>query len=304
MKKPILVILAAGMGSRFGGLKQIIPVGPNGEVIMDYSLFDAKKAGFEKVVFIIKKAIEKDFKEVIGNRIEKIMEVEYAYQELDILPAGFSVPEGREKPFGTSHAVLCAKEYIDAPFAIINADDYYGAEGFAKIYDFLSKMDQNSFEYGMVGYQIENTVTDNGTVTRGVCNANENNHLSYIVETSNIEKTETGARERLNENEYQTIEKGTLVSMNFWGFNRNFLDVLETSFPEFLVSKLPLNPQKMEFLLPNSVQDLIERKIGTVEVIPCSDIWWGITYKEDTNSVVEAISRMHTEGKYPTPLWK
>ncbi|MFI3140896.1 MAG: sugar phosphate nucleotidyltransferase [Clostridia bacterium] len=304
MNKPILVILAAGMGSRFGGLKQLEPIGANGELIIDYSIFDAKRAGFERVVFIIKKEIEEVFKKTIGERIEKHMQVNYAYQELDKLPAGFSVPQGRIKPFGTSHALICAKKFIDAPFAIINADDYYGVQAYKKIFDFLTKMDETAQEYAMMGYRVENTVTDKGSVTRGICVADKNEYLQEIVETSDIEKFGDGARVFNKEtNDYDIIEKGSLVSMNYWGLNPSFIDLIERDFVKFLDENLKTNPEKCEYLLPNSVADLIPQGVK-VKVLDNSERWYGITYKEDQEDVVNKISQMHQDEKYPTPLWK
>ncbi|MDL2254415.1 NTP transferase domain-containing protein [Ruminococcaceae bacterium OttesenSCG-928-I18] len=305
MKKPVLVVLAAGMGSRYGGLKQIDPVGPNGEVIIDYSLYDAKKAGFEKVVFIIKHEIEKDFKEVIGNRMEKNMQVAYAYQQLDKLPAGFSVPEGREKPFGTSHALLCAKGEIDGPFAVINADDYYGPAAYRTLYDFFAQNHGGGKNhYAMVGYHVENTVTEHGSVTRGVCKADHGGFLTEIVETSGIEKTPEGARAPgEGEHTWVQLAKGTLVSMNFWGFDESFLRALEEGFPAFLREELPKNPMKAEYLLPASVDREIRKGAADVKVLSSSDRWWGVTYKEDKPGVMAALAEKHAQGQYPTPLW-
>ena len=305
MKKPVLVVLAAGMGSRYGGLKQIDPVGPNGEVIIDYSLYDAKKAGFEKVVFIIKHEIEKDFKEVIGNRMEKNMQVAYAYQQLDKLPAGFAVPQGREKPFGTSHALLCAKEEIDGPFAVINSDDYYGPSAYKTIYDFLSQgHGGGKNHYAMVGYHVENTVTEHGSVTRGVCKADADGFLTEIVETSGIEKAPEGARAPGPDGKsWVPLEKGTLVSMNFWGFDESFLSAIEAGFPAFLEENLPKNPQKCEYLLPASVDAEIRKSAADVKVLSSADRWWGVTYKEDKPGVMDALRKKQEEGQYPTPLW-
>lgn len=310
MSKPILVVLAAGMGSRYGGLKQIDPVGPDGEVIIDYSVFDAVKAGFEKVVFIIKREIEKDFKEVIGERMSKNVQVEYAFQELDKLPAGYTVPEGRVKPWGTTHAVLCAKDKLDGPFAVINADDYYGPEAYRKIYDFLSADKSAGGEnpgrhhFGMVGYLVENTVTDAGSVARGVCEADENGFLADIVERLKIEKTAAGARFTEDDGQSWTeLPAGTLVSMNFWGFDQSFLEKAEKGFPAFLDANLPVNPMKCEYLLPTTVDGMIKGGIADVKVMSSSDKWYGVTYKEDKPGVVKAIADKHASGQYPTPLW-
>ncbi len=307
MNKPVLVVLAAGMGSRYGGLKQIDPVGPDGEVIIDYSIYDAVQAGFEKVVFIIKHEIEKDFKEAIGNRIAKNIQVEYAFQQLDQLPAGFTVPEGREKPWGTTHAVLAAKSVIDGPFAVINADDYYGPEAFKNIFAFLSqpKADNGKHHYCMVGYRVENTVTDHGTVARGVSQADENGYLKNIVERLKIEKTATAARFTEDDGKTWTdLPAGTLVSMNFWGFDENFIASAEKRFAAFLEANVPVNPMKCEYLLPFSVDNMIQAGEADVKVLESSDIWYGVTYKEDKPGVMQALAEKHKSGLYPTPLWE
>ncbi len=305
MEKPILVVLAAGMGSRYGGLKQIDPVGPNKELIIDYSLYDAKRAGFEKVVFIIKHEIEEDFKRAIGNRVEKNIEVAYAFQQLEKLPKGFSVPQGRVKPFGTSHALLCAKEFINGPVAVINADDYYGPEAYKALYQFLTEPKSNQkHHYAMVGYHVENTVTEHGSVTRGVCKADENGFLCNIVETTGIEKAEIGARAPAEKDgEWEKIAPETLVSMNFWGFDKSFIEELEAEFPNFLAENLPKNPEKCEFLLPSSIQLLIKSEKADVKVLSSSDRWWGVTYQEDKPGVMQALKQKHESGQYPTPLW-
>ncbi len=306
MKKPVLVVLAAGMGSRYGGLKQIDPIGPNGELIIDYSLYDAKKAGFEKVVFIIKHAIEKDFKEAIGERMAQNIEVEYAFQELDMLPKGYSVPEGRVKPWGTTHAVMAAAEKIDGPFAVINADDYYGPQAYKAIYDFLTKESKEDAKehYAMVGYLIENTVTDHGTVSRGVCMADENGFLSDIVERTKIKKTENGAAYTEDDgNSWTDLPQGTLVSMNFWGFETGILEKAQRDFSQFLDAEIPKNPEKCESLLPNYVGELIEKGESDVKVLQSTDIWQGVTYQEDKPSVMQSIKEKHDSGMYPTPLW-
>lgn len=306
MEKPVLVVLAAGMGSRYGGLKQIDPVGPDGEVIIDYSLYDAKKAGFEKVIFIIKHEIEEDFKRVIGSRIEKDMEVAYAFQQLEDLPAGYSVPEGRVKPWGTTHAVLAARDLIHGPFAVINADDYYGPEAYKVLYEFLSTPSpaDGKQHYAMVGYRVENTVTDHGTVARGVSRANAEGYLTDIVERTKIEKTATGAR--FTEDEGQTwtdLPAGTLVSMNFWGLQDGFLKLAEQDFPAFLDKNVPENPLKCEALLPNYVGELIGQEKADVKVLESRDVWYGVTYKEDKPGVMQALAAKHQSGQYPTPLW-
>lgn len=306
MQKPVLVVLAAGMGSRYGGLKQIDPVGPDGEVIIDYSIYDAVQAGFEKVVFIIKHEIEKDFKEVIGSRISKDVEVAYAFQEIDMLPQGFSVPEGRKKPWGTTHAVLAAKDLIDGPFAVINADDYYGPGAFKTIYNFLTTPQpaDGKQHFAMVGYQVENTVTDEGSVARGVCQSDANGYLVEIQERLRIEKTESGARFTEDDgNSWTNLPAGTLVSMNFWGFTKDFITMAEQDFPNFLNTNLPVNPEKAEFLLPFSVDTMIKAGQADVKVLGSPDKWYGVTYKGDKPGVMAALAEKHANGQYPTPLW-
>ncbi|NLW79226.1 MAG: nucleotidyltransferase [Ruminococcaceae bacterium] len=307
MDKPVLVVMAAGMGSRYGGLKQIDPMGPNGEVIIDYSVYDAVQAGFEKVIFIIKHGIEKAFHQAIGDRISRYIQVEYAFQELGALPAGFTVPEGREKPWGTTHAVLAAKEKINGPFAVINADDYYGPQAYKVLYDFMTapKPADGKHHFAMVGYKVENTVTDHGAVTRGVCQADAGGTLTDIVERAKIEKTPTGARYTEDDGKSWTdLPPGTLVSMNFWGFDTDFLREAEAGFPAFLEKNLPVNPMKCEYLLPSTVDDIIKSGKADVKVLQSGDVWYGITYKEDKPGVQAAIAQKHRDGQYPTPLWE
>ena len=307
MKKPILVVMAAGMGSRYGGLKQMDPVGNHGQVIMDYSLFDARRAGFETVVFIIKHEIEEDFKRLVGSRIEKVMDVRYAFQQLDNLPAGYSVPEGRTKPWGTSHAILSAKDVIDAPFAVINADDYYGPEAFKVIYDYLvANPDKDGmYEYAMVGYLLKNTVTENGHVARGVCVTNANGYLDSVTERTHIEKTETGARFTEDDGATWTDLSGdTVVSMNLWGFTPSFLKETEDRFAAFLDKALVENPLKGEYFLPSVVSQLIAEDKARVKVLHSHDKWYGVTYKEDKPVVVAAIKAMTESGLYPDNLWE
>jgi len=303
MKEPILVIMAAGMGSRYGGLKQIDPVGMHGEIIIDYSIHDAYKAGFRRVVCIIKKEIEADFKEVIGNRIEKLMEVRYAYQRMDDLPGGYTVPEGREKPWGTGHAVLSARELIDAPFAVINADDYYGADAFRLIYDFLKKAEDGSkYDYAMVGYILENTLTENGHVARGVCQV-ENGRLLGVQERTRIEKH--GDRTEYTEDgeSWHVIPQGSTVSMNLWGFTPSVIAALSERFPAFLDRALKENPLKGEYFLPTVVNDLLAENKAEVSVFRSADRWYGVTYRQDKPVVEKAIRDMIAAGKYPERLW-
>lgn len=304
-QKPVLVIMAAGMGSRYGGLKQIDPVDREGDMIIDFSLYDAKEAGFDTVIFIIKKSIEKEFKEHIGNRIEKHMNVKYVYQENDRLPEGFSVPEGRVKPWGTGHAVLCCRDIIDGPFAVINADDYYGKTAFKAIYDRLSAQEDNDrYQYAMVGYQLYNTLTENGHVARGVCSVDEHGKLEDIHERTRIEKH--GDRAEFTEDEGTTWEylgRDTIVSMNMWGFTKSILDELETRFVPFLCRELQKNPQKCEYFLPFIVDELLKENKAEVTVLESPDRWYGVTYKEDKKMVTQALQAMKDSGLYPAILW-
>jgi len=304
LKKTTLVILAAGMGSRYGALKQIDPVGPNGEFILDYSVFDAKRAGFDKVVFIIKKAIEEEFKKAIGSRFEKHIEVGYAYQELDKLPKGYSVPEIRQKPWGTGHAVMCCKDAVDTPFAVINADDYYGCDAFAKIYDFLvSENKSETLDFCMAGFALKNTLAESGSVSRGVCTVTSENFLSDIVERVQIEKHGETIEFTEDNSTWSALSPETVVSMNCWGFPAQFLDCIEEKFAEFLAG-IKDNPEKAEFYLPNCVDSLIKEKTASVKVLNTSDKWYGITYKEDKDALMSALKMMTDKGKYPERLWK
>lgn len=303
MKKPILVVMAAGMGSRYGGLKQMDPVGPSGEVILDYSVFDALRAGFETVVFIIKHEIEEDFKSIVGSRIEPYMEVRYAFQDLTDLPAGYSVPEGRVKPWGTGQAITAGREVIDAPFAVINADDYYGVECFKLLYDYLSQPRQAN-EYCMVGYLLKNTVTDAGSVARGVCQADEQGNLVVINERTRIEKYEGGIHFTEDDGASWTgLPENTLVSMNMWGFQPELVQVLQDRFPAFLDQTAAANPLKGEYLLPNVVGQMLKEGAATVKVLASPDKWYGVTYREDKPGVIQAMRDKADAGVYPTPLW-
>lgn len=305
MKKPVLVIMAAGMGSRYGGLKQIDPVDDEGQIIMDFSIYDAKQAGFEKAVFIIKKENENDFREAIGNRIEKSMAVSYSFQDINNIPDGFSVPEGRVKPWGTAHAVLSAIDEIEGPFAVINADDYYGQHAFKAIYEYLTTHeDDEKYRYTMVGYRLKNTVTDNGYVSRGVCELNEKRELVRVTERTRIEKRETGIAYSEDDGlTWTEIDGETLVSMNMWGFTRSMLDEIKKGFPEFLEKGLKENPMKCEYYLPAVVSRLLENDKATVRVLESEDKWYGVTYKEDKPVVVEAIRALKEAGLYPQKLW-
>lgn len=306
MKKPVLVIMAAGMGSRYGGLKQIDPVDNEGHIIMDFSIYDAKRAGFEKVVFIIKKAIEKEFKAGIGDRISQYMDVEYVYQELDTLPEGFEVPEGRVKPFGTGHAILSCKDVVDGPFAVINADDYYGVHAFQEIYNYLTENeDDEKYHYAMVGYILSNTLTENGYVSRGISEMDKDAFLTGITERTHIEQRDMGVQ--FTEDDGQTwedIAADSIVSMNMFGFTASMLKELECRFPEFLKKGLEENPMKCEYFLPSVVSDLIEEDKADVKVLRSEDRWYGITYKEDKEAVVSAVQKLKDTGVYPQHLWE
>ena len=305
-KKPVLVVMAAGMGSRYGGLKQIDPVGSQGEAILDYSLYDAHEAGFDTAVIIIKKAIEKDFMDTVGARLKKCpMEIRYAFQELDKeLPEGFEIPPERTKPWGTSHAVLCAKEEIgDAPFVVLNADDYYGKSAFKVAYDALMEAQEGNHYY-MVGYQLGNTVTDNGSVARGVCQTSEDGYLTAIVERTRIEKYEGGIRFTEDGENWEDLAFDTPVSMNMWGYTTEFLKEVEARFPKFLKETVPGNPAKAEIFLPMTVGELLQEGKATVKVLRSPDKWYGVTYAADKPQVVAALKAMTQEGKYPDGLWK
>lgn len=283
-----LVVMAAGMGSRFGGLKQLEPLGKNGEVLLDYSVIDAKKAGFNKVVFVIKKAIEDDFKRLVGNRIEKYIDVDYVFQELDRLPKGFTPPADRQKPYGTGHAVLCCKDKVHEPFAVINADDYYGAGAYKKVFDAL----ENGENYYMVGYRLYNTLTENGTVSRGVCSINDNGYLNGVKEYTKIYGDCT-----YEEDENKgTLSPDTVVSMNLWGFTPDIFDYLEKGFIEFLQKNN--DNIKSEFFLPFLVDDLIKSGKKQVGVLVAEDKWYGMTYKEDKQTLQNALNEMQEKGLY------
>ncbi len=305
MNKPVLVIMAAGMGSRYGGLKQLDPVGSHGQLIIDYSIYDAKRAGFETVVFVIKPEIEADFKEAIGDRVSKVMDVKYAYQLKEDLPEGYSVPAGRTKPWGTAHAALAARNIVDGPFAVINADDYYGPEAYQEIYNYLSThQDGDMYEYVMVGYLLKNTVTENGTVARGVCEETADHFLTQVTERTKIEK---GEPPRYTEDDGATwtdLSADTIVSMNMWGFTRSFLDEALARFPAFLDKTLAENPEKGEYFLPTVVSQLIDEGKARVKVLRSEDKWYGVTYREDKPTVVAAISEKTAAGLYPDRLWE
>ena len=305
-KKPVLVVMAAGMGSRYGGLKQIDPVGNCGEAILDFSVYDAHEAGFETIVIIIKEAIKQDFMETVGARLAKApVEIRYAYQELDHLPEGYSVPEGRTKPWGTSHAVLCAKEAVDgAPFAVINADDYYGKSAFKTIYDALCKaQDTDKYDYCMVGYEVGKTVTENGSVARGVCYTDEKGYLTEVVERTRIEKYDGGIHFTEDGENWVDLTEDTIVSMNMWGFTPSFLEEIEKGFAAFLDDALKNNPLKGEYFLPFVVQTLLTANQATVKVETSADKWYGVTYAADKPVIVAALREKTAQGLYPHSLW-
>ena len=302
MNKPVLVIMAAGMGSRYGGLKQLDPVGRHDQVILDYSIYDARRAGFETVVFVIKEEIEEEFKVRVGRRVERHMDVKYVFQRRDDLPEGYTVPEGRVKPWGTAQAALAARHVVSGPFAIINADDYYGPEAYRKIYDYLSN--NRPYHYAMVGYRLRNTVTENGSVARGVCNVDEDGTLIDIHERTTIEKDGDNARYTEDDGRSWTaLPGGTLVSMNMWGFDRSFLDEAGDRFPAFLDKALAENPLKGEYFLPSVVDQLIREGKAQVQVLLSEDKWYGITYREDKPTVTAAVAAMTAAGLYPDELW-
>ena len=305
MNKPVLVVMAAGMGSRYGGMKQIDPVGPNGQVIMDYSLYDARRAGFETVVFVIKHEIEDAFKAAIGDRVSKVMQVHYAFQQLDELPAGYTIPEGRAKPWGTCHAVLAAKPFINGPFAVVNADDYYGPEAFRVMYEYLSThLDGELYDYCMVSYLLQNTVSENGSVARGVCQANPDGTLHSVTERTRIETYAGGIHYTEDGGESWTDLPGeTPVSMNLWGFSKSFLEEADRRFAGWLDENLAKNPLKCEYFLPLVVTELLEEGKARVQLLHSADKWYGVTYREDKPVVVDAIARMTREGLYPEDLW-
>ena len=305
MKKPILVVMAAGMGSRYGGLKQIDPVGKNGEIIMDFSIFDALQAGFSKVIFIIKEELLQDFKDVVGDRVSKYIPVEYVYQKLEDLPEGFTVPEGRVKPWGTGHAVLSARDRIDAPFAVINADDFYGGEAFKKIGAFLeTAQDDEKAHWAMVGYHLKNTLTENGHVARGVC-VEKNGVLDTVVERTHIEKRECGPAYTEDDGAtWHTLDEDATVSMNLWGFTPGFMEDLKRGFAAFLENEVPKNPLKAEYFLPFEVNDQIRAGKADVQVLKSADKWYGVTYKKDKPVVMQALADMMANGTYPDPLWR
>ena len=302
MKNPTLVILAAGMGSRFGGLKQIEPVDPDGHLIIDFSLFDAWRAGFRNVVFIITHEMEQEFRKCIGDRMERFFHVSYAYQELDRLPEGIPVPAERTKPWGTGHALACCRGVINGPFAVINADDFYGRTAFTEIFDFLAKQTDES-KYAMVGYLLKNTVTEFGSVARGVCQT-ENGLLTGITERTKIFKKGADAEYTEDGSHFITLPGDTVVSMNLWGFSAKILDELWFRMGAFLREAIKTDPLKCEYFLPFVVNEQLSDKSASVQVLPCEEIWYGVTYREDLDSVKQAVAKMKANGVYTEELWK
>ena len=302
MKKPTLVIMAAGMGSRYGGLKQIAPVDDQGHIIIDFSLLDAYRAGFRDLVFIIKPELEASFREVIVNRMEKYFNITFVHQTIDKLPAGYSVPEGREKPWGTGHAILCCKDVLDGPFAVINADDFYGPTAFSAIYDYLANNEDES-RYSMIGYRVRNTVTENGSVARGVCEVKDG-LLTGVTERTKIFKNGNDAKFTEDDGKTFTDLPGdTIVSMNLWGFTSKMIRELDERFTAFLDHAIATNPLKGEYFLPSVVNDQLVAGTATVRVLPCEETWYGVTYREDLDSVKAAIEGMKKKGIYSENLW-
>ncbi len=300
-----LVILAAGMGSRYGGLKQIDPVGPNNSIIIDYSIYDAVKAGFNKVVFIIKKENEALFKEVIGDKVSKHIKVEYVFQGIDSLPEGYTCPEERVKPWGTAHAVLCCKDVVKEPFMVINSDDFYGSGAFSTIANWIEKTDfsDDKYKFAMAGYYLKNTLTENGTVSRGVCDVNENGQLNDVIERTKIMRVNGKISYTEDGESWTELPEDSVASMNCWCFPAEILGEIEKYFIEFLEKEVPANPLKSEFFLPFLVRDMLKEEKCTVDVLETPDKWFGVTYKEDKPDVVASISALVADGKYPEKLW-
>ena len=299
--KPILLIMAAGLGSRYGGLKQIDKIGPNGEILLELAVHDAIKAGFEKIVFILRREIEEEFKELIGNKLEEYVEIKYAIQEIGNLPEGYTVPNERTKPWGTGQAILCARDIIDAPFVAINADDFYGQEAFRKIYEFLINNKEENM-YGMVGYKLCNTLSENGHVARGVCKVKDG-YLEEVIERTKIIKKDEAAFYTEDEENWIELDYNSTVSMNMWAFNINIFEELEIGFKRFLDTEVKLNPKKSEYFIPSVVSQLLSNGKISVKVMESKDKWYGVTYKEDKNIVRSAIENMIKQGVYHKNLW-
>lgn len=303
MKEPILVIMAAGLGSRYGGLKQVDPIGSNGELIIDFSVFDSIRAGFKRVIFVINRDNEGIFRERIGNRISRFIQVDYAYQDIHDLPAPWEVPEGRVKPWGTAHAIYAARKLIDSSFVVINADDYYGKDAFIKIYQFLIESSLDETQCAMVGYQVINTVTEHGSVSRGVCEVDSNMNLCNVIEKVHIEKQASEVR-YYESGSWFDLRSDQIVSMNFWGFKQSFLKELDRLLPEFLTVAMKENPLKAEFFVTYVVTEMIRTNSATVRVFESTDQWYGVTYKEDREALVEAMQVLKEQGEYPMRLWE
>ena len=307
MLKPVLVVMAAGMGSRYGGLKQLDPIDDNGHVILDYSVYDARRAGFETVVFVIKPEIEEDFRALVGSRIEKVMEVKYVFQRADDLPDGYTVPEGRAKPWGTAQAVLAARDVVDGPFAVINADDYYGPEGFEEIYNYLLHHPDTPgmYEYAMVGYLLKNTVTEHGSVARGVCTETASGYLHSVVERTKIIQGDRCPQYTEDDGQsWNDLCEDDIVSMNLSGFQKRYLQEAWAGFPAFLDKALAENPLKAEYFLPAVVSSLLSQHKARVKVLRSNDRWYGVTYKEDKPGVMAALQELREKGLYPEKLWE
>ena len=302
MKEPVLVVMAAGMGSRYGGLKQIDPVTDKGEIILDFSLYDAMMAGFKKVVFVIKEENLEDFKALVDDKAGKHMEVVYAFQKLDDLPAGYEVPAGRVKPWGTGHAIMTARKYVDGPFAVINADDYYGPGAFQSIYDFLLGVTDKG-QFTMVSYLLKNTITENGHVARGVCSVDENGYLADIVERTKIMRVDGKIAYTEDEKNWNELAEDTPVSMNFWGYTGEMMDELVNRFAGFLDEALKTDPEKAEYFIPKVTDELIKEGKATCKVLTSRDRWYGVTYKEDKQVVMDALQSLKDKGLYPEVLW-
>lgn len=300
--RPELIIMAAGMGSRYGGLKQLDKIGPNGEIILELSVYAAMKAGFKRVSFIIREEIEKEFKELIGNKISKVMEVNYIYQAMDFLPKTFTIDEARVKPLGTAHALYCAKDTVKAPFAVINADDYYGTEAFKLIFDFL-KDNTSDNSHAMVGYKLKNTLSDNGHVARGICTV-KNDFLLDVVERTKIIKKKDIALYTEDDKEWEELNLEAIVSMNMWGFMPSIFQNIEEDFKSFLSKELVNNPLRAEFYIPKVVNNLLMNKKAQVKVMLSTEKWYGVTYKEDKEEVKNAIAKLVSMGVYPENLWE
>lgn len=303
MNKPILVVMAAGMGSRFGGLKQMASFGLHGEGLIDYSLYDAIRAGFERVVFIVNEKIKDDFRAFIGKNVEKRMEVKYVCQELKKIPSGLEIPAERVKPWGTGHAVLCCKDEIDAPFCCINGDDLYGKSAYEEIYRYLSGNPAPG-HYAMVGFHLKNTLSENGSVSRGVCSADENGLLQSVVERLHIISSVDGPLYTLDNETYMRLSPETIVSMNMWGFTPDFMDELENGFAAFHAAAMQNNPLKGEYLLPNIVGNMLAQKRATVKMLSSADKWYGVTNASDRPLVEDALKQLTAQGVYPDGLWK